>query len=325
MDKINRIIFKKEIDSIYEKLYSINEGLSSVESNDFIRGYQAGIKEGYKIFQEHINEENPFTFVNEVLFGNIARGIGKVVGGAKGLFQQGKQMAASAWKTVGDFATQVINKVKNGITTAASWVAEQPAKIKEYLTGIYNQAVDDMKSAFETLKDKAKELAQSITNIWNSVLEGIKSGINAAKAKISQTEESAKVWYDKNYQLVISQCEEWKRSGIDWAVKAGQTVSDVFAKVKSGTLAALKVVGIAVAIIIAGPFYLLIKGIQQVPELYKLAQKQVNDGISAIGNYWMTLQQEYAAGWNQGMAKTGVHEKRVLLFTEFVNEKKKMS
>ena len=106
---MERIVFKKQIDSIYEKLYYINEGLSSVESKEFIRGYQDGIEEGFKIFMEHKNDENPFLLITEGIFGNMARGIGSMVGGAKGLYQQGVKMATSAWKTVGDFATVVLS------------------------------------------------------------------------------------------------------------------------------------------------------------------------------------------------------------------------
>ena len=381
---MDRIIFKKEIDSIYEKLYSVNEGLSSVESNDFIKGYQDGIEEGYKIFLEHINEENPFIFVKEGIgkwAGNlmggakglfqqgakavsgaassvasgvgkaasgIASGVGSAVGAAKGLYQQGANMAASAWKSVSDFATQVINKIKTGITTAASWVAAQPAKIKEDFPGIYNQAVSDMKSAFEALKDKAQELAQSITNIWNSVLEGIKSAIETAKTKIVQTEEAAKAWFDKNKQLVIAQATEWQNSTIQWLQAAGKTVLEATQKVASGALTALKVVGLCVATLVVGPVILLVKGIQQIPALYQMAKNQVDSGISAIGDWWVKQQEDYVKGWNQSMATTGVAkqpvpgrdpntgrmtpagtaptptgERRVLSFTDFLNEKKK--
>ena len=44
---MDRIVFKKEIDRLYEKLSSINEGLSSFESKNFLRGFNDGIKEGF--------------------------------------------------------------------------------------------------------------------------------------------------------------------------------------------------------------------------------------------------------------------------------------
>lgn len=344
MDRIN---FKKEIDSIYEKLYSINESLSLEDSKEFIRGYQEGIQDGWKVYQEHINDENPFTFVNEALFGGLAKGIGAAVGATKGLFQQGKQLAAKAWKSVGDFSTEVMNKVKNGINQAIDWISEQPAKVKQFLTDLYNKTVADLKSAYETLKDKATELATAVTNIFNNVVASIKSGIEKAKAKIMANEEAAKAWFDKNYQIVTQTAEEWKNSSIEWMKKAGQTVADVATKVKNGTIKFLAGVGVCVAIIVFGPIYLLIKGIMAVPELYKLAQKQVESGLNSLGNYWMELQQEYAKGWNIGMEKTGVStgaipgrdpntgrmtpatpttptgERKVLSFSQYLNEKKK--
>lgn len=348
---MDRIIFKKEIDSIYEKLYSINESLSLEDSKEFIRGYQEGIQEGWNIFQEHINDENPFTFVKEALFGGLAKGIGSVVGGAKGLFQQGKQMAARAWKTVADFSTEIMNKVKNGINQAIDWISEQPAKVKQFLTDLYKKTVEELKSAYNLLKDKANELAAAVTNIFNNVVSSIKAGFEKAKSKVLATEEAAKAWFDKNYQIVVQTAEEWKASTIEWMKKAGQTISDVATKVKNGAIKAIAGVGLCVAVIVVGPFYLLIKGIMAVPELYRMAKTQVDNGLTALGNYWMELQQEYAKGWNQGMEKTGVStgaipvrdpktgrmmpagtpatpttptgERKVLSFTQFVNEKKK--
>ena len=337
---MDRIVFAKQIDSIYEKMYSINESLSSIESEEFIRGYQDGIKEGLKIFNDGgwkaLNEWNPLK--------SIAKGVGTVVGGAKGLYNQGKQMAAKAWSSVAQFATDVMNKIKTGIQTAATWISEQPGKIKEYLSGIYNQAVADMKSAYETLKDKATELVTSIQNVWNQITTDIQTAIQTAKTTVCKTEESAKAWYEKNKQIAINQANELKQSGVEWLKKAGETSLQIVTAIGNGTAKALIGVGALVAFIIIGPIDLLVKGIKAVPDLYTAAQKQVEAGLNAIEKQWEAIGEEYNKGINVGLAattpstgkipvrdpKTGrmmpagtVPEHRILRFSEFVNEKKK--
>ena len=337
---MDRIIFKKEIDSIYENLYSINESLSSSESNDFVRGFRDGIKEGFKLVNENgwesILEWNPFKAV--------AKGVGAVVGGAKGLYNQGKQMAAKAWASVSQFATDVMNKIKTGIQTAATWVSQQPGKIKEYLSGVYNQAVADMKSAYETLKDKATELVTSIQNVWNQITTDIQTAIQTAKTAVCKTEESAKAWFEKNKQITINQANELKQSTTEWLKKAGETALQITTAIGNGTAKALIGVGALVALVIIGPIDLLVKGIKAVPELYTAAQKQVEAGLNAIEKQWEAIGEEYNKGVNVGLAattpstgkipvrdpKTGrmmpagtVPEHKILRFSEFVNEKKK--
>ena len=339
---MDRIVFKQKIDSIYEKLYSINERLSSFDSKEFIRGFQDGIKEGYKWFNRNINtdinEWNPFKAA--------AGAVGSVVGGAKGLYNQGKQLATKAWNTVAEFTTGVVNKIKTGIETAATWISEQPGKIKDYLTGIYNQAVSDMKSAYESLKDKAQELATAITNIWNQIITSIKTSYETAKQKIIANQEAAKKWFETNKQLIITQAKELQQSTIAWLKQAGTTALDVINQLATDFGKILKGVGVCIGIILIGPIYLLVKGVMALPELYKLAQKQVEAGFNQLEKFWEQLGEEYNAGINKGLSattpsvgkipvrdpKTGkmmpsgtVPEHNILRFSEFVNEKKKMN
>ena len=358
---MDRIVFKKQIDRIYEKLYSINESLSSEDSNELIRGFNDGIKEGYELFNENINnlnEWNPFKAVAKAAgavtgaIGGAAKGVynqgvkaaGAVGNAISGAYQQGKELATKVWASATEFATGVIKKVSDAINTAASWIADQPGKIKEYLTGIYNDVVADMKSAYESLKDKAQELATSIQNIWNTITTNVKNVIASAKAKILTTEEAAKQWYEKNKQIVITQAQELQASSIAWMKEAGKTTLDVLTQIGNGAVTALKGVGICVVILMIGPFVLLYKGIQQIPELYAASKQQVEAGISQIGKYWEEAGQEFNsakdANFNKGLAATTptgkvlqrdpvtgqmlpYKENKIFKFSDFVTEKKR--
>jgi hypothetical protein len=336
---MDRIIFKKEIDRLYEKLYSINEGLSSNESREFVKGFNDGIKEGFKLLND-INEWNPFKAA--------ATAAGKVGGAVKGAYQQGAKLAGQVWSTVADFASATYNKIKTGVETAAQWVKTQPGKIKTYLEGIYKQAVTDMTSAYETLKDKAAELSAAIGKIWTDITTTITTAVTNVKASLAKTEDEAKAWFETNKQVLLDQASALAESTKDWLKEMGTIATDVATKVANGTLTALKGIGVAAVIIIAAPIWLLYKGVVAVPALYKATQTQADAAMSTLGTWWSQQKQEmgeaYAAGWNKGMAATGVPSGKIpvrnpttgrmeaaptegfiMKFDTFVNEKKGMS
>ena len=336
---MDRIIFKKEIDRLYEKLYSINEGLSSFESKELVRGFNDGIKEGYKFFQKNsLNEWNPFTAAAKVA--------GSVAAGAKGLYQQGAKLAGQVWSTVADFASKTYGKIKTGIETAAQWVASQPGKIKAYLEGVYNQAVTDMTSAYESLKDKAAELSQAIGKIWTDITTSLTTAIATMKAGLAKTEEEAKAWYQKNSQIVLAQATALANSTSAWLKEMGTTAVDIATKIGNGTLTALKGVGVLALVVTVGPIVVLYEGIKKVPALYQATQTLVEAAMTKLGTWWSTQKQEmgeaYAAGFNKTMANVGVPtgkipvrnpttgrmepaptEGLIMKFDSFVNEKRK--
>ena len=266
-----------------------------------------------------------------------ANTVGSAISGA---YQQGKELAGKVWASVTEFANGVIKKISDGLNAVSNWVVEQPSKIKSYLNSIYDSVVEDMRSAYESLKDKSQELALSIQNIWNTIATNTKNAISAAKSKMIQTNEAAKQWYETNKQLVIAQAQELQQSTISWMKEAGKTVIDITNQVASGTITALKWVGIGCAILVFGPIIYLYKKIQQIPDLYNAAQKQVESGVAQLGQFWEELGQEFNKGVNVGLSttspstgkipirdpKTGrmmaaPNENKIFKFSEFVNEK----
>lgn len=335
---MDRIIFKKEIDRLYEKLYSINESLSSFKSKEFIKGFNDGIREGFKLLD--VNEWNPFK--------SAAGAIGTAVGAAKGLYQQGKQLAGKVWSTVADFATQTFTKVKIAIQTATQWIKTQPGKIKAYLEGIYNGVVADMTSAYNTLKDKAEELTASIGKMWTDITTTITTTIASIKDSLTQTEQEAKAWFETNKQIVLDEATSLSQSTKDWLKEMGTKTIDIVTKVGNGTLTALKGISLVAMVITLGPIWILYKGVMVVPDLYKSTQTQVESAMTQLGNYWSQQKQAageaYAGGFNKGMSATGVSvgkipirnpitgkmepspvESLILKFDAFVNEKKGMN
>jgi hypothetical protein len=166
--------------------------------------------------------------------------------------------------------------------------------------------------------------------------------------KILTTEEAAKTWFEKNKQLIINQANELKQSSIEWMKEAGNTIAGVVDQAAKGTVKYLKAAGIGVAVIVAFPFWVLVKGILALPDVYKAAKGQVDAGLNQLEKFWEQLGEEYASGYNVGMEKTGVStgaipvrdpktgrmmaagtetpaaEHHILRFDEFLNEKKKM-
>jgi len=351
---MDRIVFKKQIDSIYEKLYSINESLSSENSKELIRGFNDGIKEGYELFNENINnlnEWNPFK--------SVAKGVGIAKGATKGLWNQGKQAVASTGNAISNvyqqgkqLATEIwgkiqtmIQKISKGISSAATWIVKQPGEIKTKLTAVMNEALDELKSAYDAFKDKAEEFKTSITKFWDTMKTNVTTTIKNAKDALVKagiaTEETAKQWILNNKIAITTAAQELQQSSVAWMKTAGKKVLEGLTAVGNGTLTALKFIFKAVIIMFITPFHVLYLGIKQIPDLYAKSKDVIEAGINKLGESWMEAETE---GENIGLAattpstgkipvrdpKTGRMmpagtpvEHKIFKFSDFVTEKKR--
>lgn len=292
------IEFIGKIDKIYEKVYNINESLSLIESKDFMRGFNDGIKEGW--------------------FSNAAGAAGKFLGktfqGAKDTYSKGKDMASRAWATVKEFADSVYTKIKNGISTASDWVSSQPAKIKEYLGGVYNGVIEDLSTAYTKLQGKSVELQQAVSNIMTNIKTNINSGSQKIKAYWLKNKEQAQQWYSVNKKIVEQQALEAKNSSISWLKQAGIDTLNILGKIGKGTLKVAQVIVEISLFLIFSPFVLLAKG---AIKLEKVAHKFVADGIDAIGEEWEKSVSEFKTQFAEQQKPLGENFKHIKSFESF--------
>lgn len=275
---MNGFVFKQEINKIYGKVYKINESLSVNESKEFMNGFNDGIKEGIGSFLGNIGHK-------------IKQGVHDVKKSVTGAYQKGQELAKQVWSTVKDFANSVINKIKQGITTAVDYLATAPGKIKDYLTSVYNQAIDSLVSAYNTMKDKAAELQQAIVGIWDNIVANLKQGIETAKTKI----QDAKTWFNTNKEIVITQAKEAQASSIGWLKQAGNDVLDVLGKIGKGTVDFAKGVGFVALFLIFGPIVGLVYGAKK---LGQYSQQFVEAGLNKVADIWAKEKADFQAAYN---------------------------
>lgn len=295
---MNAFEFIKKIDNIYEKVYNINESLSLLESKEFMRGFNDGIKEGW--FSKAAGAAGKF--------------VGKTFQGAKDAYNKGKDMANKAWSTVKEFADSIYSKIKTGLSTAADWISSQPAKIKDYLGGIYNGVIKDLSIAYDKLKNKGVELQQAISSIMSNIKTTIVSSCQKIKTQWETNKEKAQQWYITNKAIVIEQAKEAKASTAAWLRQAGIDTLNLLAKIANGTVQVGKVIGVISLFLIFAPFVALVKG---AVSLHKVAHKFVSDGIDAIGEEWKKGIGEFKTQFAEQQKPLGEQFKHIKTFESF--------
>jgi len=328
---MNRLIFEEKVERIYESLYSINEGLSYNDSNEFLKGFQDGIESGAKKFEANWlnkaadwagkkvggfqkgvsdmatdvkNKATNFVKGAEDVAGKVATGAGKVAGniakGATDLYNQGKDIAKKIWKNVQEFATYIYQKVSSAFNTAVTYLEKAPGKISDYLNGVYNGLVEDITSAYNTLKDKGQEFVNAITKFWNeNIVANIQSAIKKVKQWFIDNADKAKNWYETNKNILAAKIAELKKSEIPKIKAAAEKAEGILAKIGSGALDVAKFIGEVAAILVLGPIVLLIVGIQKVPDLYNSMRTAVENGLDTIAENWAEAQQHFSDKRNQ--------------------------
>jgi len=292
------IEFIAKMDKIYEKLYSINEGLSFVESKEFMRGWKDGLNEGIGNF-----------------LGKAVHGVKQfgqdVKKGVTGAYEKGKELAGKAWASVKDFANDVYTKVKNGINTAADWIVSTPGKIKQYLTNVYIQVADSLVSAYNSLKDKAGELKQAIVGIWDNITTSISEGVAKVKNYWAQQSEKAQEWYNTNKESIKQQAIEAKNSTVTWLQEAGNKTLEVLKQIGSGALNIAKGVGYVSVFLIFAPIVGLYVGAKKLGEK---SEEFVSAGMNKVSEIYKKEVADYLAAANAPMKET-----RIMTFEKFLN------
>lgn len=327
---MNRIIFTNEINKIYERVYTINESLSVYESKEFLRGFNDGIREGAALYEAGFwnkaanwagKKIGQATKGVENVVGDVKQGVKDVVDdvkqgyqnvkqGATNLYNKGKNLAKKVWTSIEEFSKSVYDKVSKGFDDVATFIATTPEKISDYLSNLYNQVAADINSAYEALKDKGKELLDKVSEFWTkTILPGIKKNFEAIKTTLLKDEKQAKAWFERNKKIVEKKATEFANSSIQFIKDAGTEALKILKQIGDGSLKVLKGVGILAALLVFGPIYLLIKGIMELPELYKAIKPSIDNGINALKEFWIKEKQAFMEGLKQG--ELGVSDRQV--------------
>ena len=312
---------KREVNSIYNEIYRINESLSISEYKEFMRGFEYGIKEGYKIFLEADNIETGRKFKDRLVGGaksfwsdtkkaagdvvdKTKKAASDVVDAGKKAYSSGLETAGKLWGSIVDFGKSVIDGVKEKIGEIGKAIKNGYNSVKQSISDILNEVSVQIVKSYEQFKDKAGELKKSIIEIYNKSLLALEEGFYYSLGAIINAPEDLKKWYNNSKESLIKSFEESKKYSegvyddsiekiVGFLKKGEETFVKTIQGAKEGSkLLAYFVIGAGIKggeSIISGIGKMTDAGEKTVSELKDAVRKKTSDYLNNLSSGLATL------------------------------------
>lgn len=256
--------FEYEIDLIFEKVYSVNESITSLERKSLIQGFEDGLKEGLG------------SWLGSAL-GKTTNFFKGLPDKAKGLYQTGKKYASQAWNWIKDLSIKIVDGVKKGFETAVNFCTTNFKKFTDWLSNTYNNAIEGIKAAYEKFKGKIADFSEWCVELWNRMTENVKSLVKSTKEKLLAMGERISEWLSSSWNTIKDYAERAKNSTVEAFRKLGEMVSNglKYGFKKSGEIASM------VLLVCTWPFSKLFELIKKIPSLFQKLVKIVSDYIKS--------------------------------------------
>ena len=213
----------RKINHIFQEVYSINESMSDLEREEFIQGFEYGIKMLNEEFLDRFKkeEERGKKTVSDVKkgagrFGSfVSDKFKKGVSGAKDMFNRGVNKAKEVYQSVKDFSKSVINKASSMVSDAAQYIKDSYDKFLDGVQNTYKFISDKVSEAYKNFKDKSVELLESVKQLVNRVYDKVVSSIQNTIKSIVSTKESFVDWFKENKEILKQKLTQLKNSTIE--------------------------------------------------------------------------------------------------------------
>jgi hypothetical protein len=258
---IDVLILTEKIDSIWNRVYSVNESMTVSERRELIRGFEDGINE---LFGKWAAKAMNYA---DKLVGGAKNAFTSMAAKGKEYYEKGKQLAGEAWEKMKEFAGSVMQKIKESYGKAVDAISTGYQNFKLSVTKAYQDALTSINQAYESMKDKAAAFAEACKGIWSDILEESALLIQATKEKFAAMKEGVSEWFTKNKAELEKSAREAKSSGIESMSKLSEMVSTSLAK---GAKVASDIGAVALFICVS-PIILLVKGVKAIPGVYDSA------------------------------------------------------
>ena len=256
--------FEKEIDLIFEKVYSVNESISSVERQALIRGFEDGLNEGLGSWLG-------------TAFGKATNFFKSLPDRAKSWYNTGKKYATQAWNWIKDLAMKIANGVKEGFKTAVNWCTTNFKKFVEYVTNAYYSAIEGIKSAWQKFSGKIAQFSEWCVDMWHKLVENVKSLVKTTKDKLLALGGRLSEWLSESWAKIKEYAEKAKNSTIEAFKRLGEIVYNALSTglKKAGQIAS------AILLVCAWPFTKLLEMVKKIPSLFQKLVKIISDYIKS--------------------------------------------
>ena len=282
------IILNERIQSIWNRIYKVNESLTQYEQNQLILGFEDGINE-------------LFGFLGDIGAG-VHKFAKKLTGGSKQAFDyvskkgeeyynKGKELAGKAWEAIKNFAKNVVETVKNGYNKAVESIASGYQSFKSFMVKAAQDAATAIQEAYKTMQDKGAALIESIKGIWSDILQEAGLAIEAIKEKFTSMKDGFKAWLEKSKVDLEKSAIDTGQSGIEILVKISDMAKQAWEKTTDVAATTAKVAFFLAVV----PIVLLIEGCKKIPDAYK-------SSVEMINNFLEKEAAEIKARYDKGMA-----------------------
>lgn len=254
--------FEYEIESIFEKVYSVNESISSIEKKALIQGFEDGLNEGLGSWLGKAFAKTT----------NFFRGLPDK---AKSWYNTGKKYATKAWNWIKDLAGKIADGIKNGFNAAVNWCTTNFKKFTEFVSNTYNGAIEGIKTAWTKFSGKIAQFSDWCVDMWHKLVDNVKSLVKTTKEKILALGTKISEWVSNSWEKIKEIAEKAKNSTVEAFKRLGEIVSN-------GLRTGLKKAGQiahAALLICAWPFTKLLELIKKIPGLFQKLTKIISDYI----------------------------------------------
>jgi dsDNA-binding SOS-regulon protein len=304
----------RRINSIFERVYSLNESLSVEDRRYLILGFEDGINEEF-----------------------IGRALGKARNFVKGgverakkgyedaskkgqeYYERGKKLAGDAWDSIKEFGNKIIKGIEAGFNKAVSVVVSNYNSFVSVVTKSYQDAVNSISEAYDKMKNKAESFKEYFKGIYNDIIAKTTKLIADTKQKMIDTGDDLNKWIESNKESISNKVEESKRSGIESMNKLSKIISDILSKTKK---TAKDIIGLSIFICVS-PIIIIVNGVKKIPGIYDYVVSSVNEYINKQIQEYKLVTSEFDSRNDKNQGDEEVKNKYKELLSKWKEEQKK--
>jgi len=283
---------KREINSIMNEVYSVNESISSTDRQELIRGFEDRINELFgksigkffgktrNFFSRAADKAGEWKDKSAKAISNMAASAKQSMDNARKkaveYYEKGKKLAGDAWESLKNFANQCVSRVKSAYASAMDSINAGWKSFKNSLETAYNEVSAALAQAWSDMKEKAEAFGEACKAIWAEIVEQTTIFIQSVKNKFKEMGDRSSKWIEENKAELEKNAESAAQSTLDGLKKLGQGALEVLKK--TGEIA--KNTGLIIVFMVIYPFELLWKGMKAIPGLVEKMVNNVNEFIA---------------------------------------------
>jgi hypothetical protein len=274
------LTYNKEMDKIYNELYSLKENYSDSEYNLLLEGFWDRVK---AIAKSAIGDAGITT---GKVAGKTVVGVQKAVNAVhdfgKNVYDKGVELGKKATEV----GKELYTKVSTAITTGIESIKKAPGLLWDSLTNLATTISGEISEIYNKAKEKGEEWVNMAKNnaikIYNTMATKLSNAYVALKSWRQRNAEAFKQEVEQKKIEMIEAANVAKQSSIEGIKKLGGIISSWATDIKNGTIDYAKKGGTLLLGLLILPFYAAYVGIVKTYNLGNEFLMSMQSGIATI-------------------------------------------